>query len=605
MKLTDYVVDFLASIGVNHVFGLTGGAVAHLFDSADKNKKVTPVFCHHEQAAAFAAQAYARARKSLGAAFFTTGPGGTNAITGVLGAWLDSVPCIYISGQARIEHTSTGKGIRQLGTQEFDIISLVSHITKYAVLIDDPKMIKYHLQKAAYLARNQRPGPVWIDIPLNYQWIDIEPDKLLSFDPDELCDQEVNNEDFDIIIDNCISMIKSSTRPIFLAGYGIKLAQAENEFKELIKLLHIPFVSSWNASDICPTDSKTYLGRPGIAGQRGANLAIQNSDLVIGFGSHFCIQLTGGTYNAFARDAKVIMVDIDQAELKNQTVRIDLPVNMDVKLFLGKITEKIKNEPIGAKNIWSLWRRKCREYKTLNDTPRIWKDQENFINPYVFIDYVTGIMGPNDNVVVDGGGAVVYSSFQGVRLKRNQRIFISSGLCAMGSGVPESIGVCFANNLKNNTVCFCGDGSLQLNIQELQTIFHHNLPIKIFIFNNDGYLSIRQTQDGFLESNYVGSDPKGGLSLPNYLKVANAYGINAIRISNHKEFEKIPAMLDYPGPFLCELMISRTQAIIPSQGFERNKNGTFSPRPLEDMYPHLDRHVFEKLMLIPAWKSSN
>lgn len=596
MKLTDYVAEFLSKEGINHVFGLTGGAAVHLFDSIAAAPNLTAVFNHHEQASALAAEAYARVRNGLGAAIVTTGPGGTNAITGVTAAWLDSIPVIYISGQTRLEHTSHGKTVRQIGTQELDIVSLVAPITKYAVMLEDAKMIKYELQKAVHIAKTGRPGPVWIDIPLSFQWTEIEPDELPDFVPPVT----VENRSLENEVKNCLELIADAKRPLILAGYGIRLAHAEDEFKEIINTFRLPFVSSWNASDIMPTDHKLYNGRPGLAGQRGANLAIQNCDLLLAIGSHLSVALTGTNFSTFAREARIIMVDIDPVELDFETVRVDLSVQCDAKAFMKEMLRQsggMKHADIN----W--WYEKCLKYKTYNAIPKEWKEQKDFVNPYVFVDTLCDKLENNDVIVVDGGGTVVYTSFQAAKVKDGQRLVLSSGICAMGTGLPESIGASFARE-GGRTICFCGDGSMQLNIQELQTIVHHNLPIKIFIFNNDGYLAIRHTQDGFLGSNYVGSDKSGGLSLPDFLKVAEAYGIKADRIKDHSEMiEKIHWALNTPGPVVCELIISRDQQVIPRQGFRKRSDGTNEAIPLEDMYPFMDRKEFSENMVVKLWSS--
>jgi acetolactate synthase-1/2/3 large subunit len=580
MKLTDYITEYLAKQGINHVFGLTGGAAVHLFDSVNKHPDLEPVFTHHEQAGALAAKSYAHVRNGMGACFVTTGPGGTNAITGVTAAWQDSIPVIYISGQTRAEHSSRGKGLRQLGTQELDIISLVSHITKYSVMVDDPEMIKYYLQKAVYLAKSGRPGPVWLDVPLNLQWMNINPDELQGFEPPEETRVQGSVEDK---INECRDLISGAKRPVILAGYGIRLAHAEKEFKQLVEMLRIPVVATWNACDMISNDNELYAGRFGIAGQRGANLAVQNCDLLL------CI------FDAFAREAKIVMVDIDPVEIKHETVRIDLSVQCDAKVFVSAILRDAETYHLEDFN---RWRKKCADYKSYNAIPLEWRKQKEFINSYAFIDALSDELDNNDTTIVDGGGTVVYTTFQSFKTKEGQRLAISSGICAMGSGLPESIGACFARD-KGRTICLCGDGSMQLNIQELQTIVHHNLPVKIFIFNNEGYLAIRHTQDGFLESSYVGSDSSGGLSLPDFIKVSEAYGIKAVRVSNFSELQdNFKEVLETPGPVVCEVMIARDQEVVPRQGFMKASDGTFKPTPLEDMYPHLDRKEFEENMIV-------
>ncbi|MFC1496425.1 thiamine pyrophosphate-binding protein [Candidatus Margulisiibacteriota bacterium] len=570
MKLTDYVAEFLSRQGIKYVFGLTGGAAVHLFDSLDKNKKITPIYNHHEQAAALAAEAYARTTNNLGAAIVTTGPGGVNAITGLVAAWLDSIPCIFISGQTRKEHSSHNKKIRQLGSQEFDILSLVKPVSKYAVMIDDPKMIKYHLQKAVYVARSGRPGPVWIDLPLNLQWSEIMPERLKSFKPPAA--QQSSGPK----IKKCFKLLKQARRPLVLAGHGIRLSHAEKEFKKFIKKSRIPFVSSWNAADLFPEGREYNLGVPGIFGQRGANLAVQNCDLLISIGSHLAIPLTGIQYASFARGAKIVMVDIDPVELAFKTVRVDLSICADAGQFLCRVQQKA--------HVNNVWQERCAKYQAYNVMPAQWKKQKKYVNPYVLVDFLYHKLGKDDQVVVDGGGTINQIAFQAFTGQKIGRIIISAGICSMGTGLPESIGACFARGRKR-TICLCGDGSMQLNIQELQTIAQHRLPVIIFVFNNSGYLAIRNTQDGFLKSNYTGSAAGGGLRLPDFKKVAKAYGIESVQIKNHKELaKKVKNVLSKTGPVVCEIMVSPKQEIIPRTGFNR---------PLEDMYPYLSRKEVE------------
>jgi len=594
MKLTDYIAAFLEREGVHHVFGLTGGAVVHLFDSVARNPKMQAIFNHHEQAASFAAEAYAKVSNNLGAAFVTTGPGGTNALTGLCAAWLDSIPCMYISGQARVEHSSRGKNIRQLGTQELDIISIVTPMTKYAVMVEDPKSIRYHLEKAAFIARTGRPGPVWIDIPLNFQWSSIEPDELPSFHSSPVSENFENEKPLEAWIQQSVELLNKSQRPIILVGYGVRLAHAEKELEAVIDQLKIPFLSSWNACDIFSTDHELYVGRPGLAGQRGANFAIQNCDLLLSIGSHLCIPQTGTMYHAFAREATKIVVNIDKHELIHETVKVDLAVNCNAKEFLQRLLKSCVG--LQAKGTeW--WRKKCSKYKSYNAIPFSWREQSTNVNPYVFLDVLSEELPKDTVIVVDGGGTNVYASFQALKVKEGQRVVLSSGLCAMGSGLPESIGACFGHG-RTQTVCLCGDGSMQLNVQELQTIYHHNLPIKIFIFNNGGYISIRGTQDEFLEGRHFGSDVGGGMSLPDMVKIAEAYGIKTCRVGCHAEMKTIRWVLQEQGPVVCEVMVSPNQEVIPRQGFVSKPDGTFAPRPLEDMYPYLDRKEFEENMVI-------
>ncbi|MFH1851405.1 MAG: thiamine pyrophosphate-binding protein [Candidatus Neomarinimicrobiota bacterium] len=592
MKLTDFIIDFLTRQGVDTVFGLTGGAVVHFFDSAAKHPGLKPVFCHHEQAAALAAPAYAKIRNSPGACIVTTGPGGTNALTGVIGAWQDSVPCFYISGQTRLAHTSRGKPVRQVGSQELDILALVEPVTNYAALVERADSIRYHLEKAAFLATAGRPGPVWLDIPLDLQWAEVDPETMTGFDPDSEF-AVVGEIDLTGLVNECRDLLAAAKRPLILAGYGIRLASAEKEFSQLVDELQVPFVSSWAACDLLPTDHPGYVGRCGLAGQRGANLAVQNCDLLLAIGSHLSVPLTGTNFDYFAREAKRIVVDIDHNELAHPTVRVDLGIAADAGDFLRKITESDLISGLSDD-----WLEQCRVYRKYNAYPAEWIERSGPVNQYVFLQALDAQLTAADTVVVDGGGTVVYTTFQALKMKAGQRILYSGGIGAMGSGLPESVGATFAST-GGRTICMMGDGSFQFNIQELQTIRHHNLLVKIFVFNNDGYLSIRHTQAEFLEGNFAGSATAGGMSLPDYQKVAAAYEIPATRVASQAELqEKIRWTLDQPGPAICEIMIDPRQELIPRQGFVRRPDGTGFARPLEDMYPYLDREEFRGLMIV-------
>lgn len=598
-KLTDYLVDFLSKHGIKHIFGFTGGAVVHIFDSIDKNPKVEPVYCHHEQAVALAAVAYSRITNNLGAAVVTTGPGGTNTITGVLSAWQDSIPCIFISGQARMEHTSHGKAIRQLGTQEFDILSIVKPITKYSVMIQDPKTIRYHMEKAVYLAMEGRPGPVWIDLPLNFQWAVVNPSSLKGFIPKAMSRFDIPSSNLVRSCEKVFYLMSKSKRPLILAGHGIRLAHARDEFRYIIEKLKIPFVSTWNASDYLPTDEELYIGRIGMSGQRGANLAIQNCYLLLVVGSHLSVPLTSTLFKAFAREAKVIVVNIDKDELKTKTVHIDLPINCDAKTFLIYASKHSKR--INPCEV-NFWRDKCSRYKKYNSVDATSVKKDKYVDPYIFMDRLSDELDGGDTIVVDGGGTNLYISFQALRVKKGQRLITSSAIAAMGTGLPESIGACFANDRKR-TICLIGDGSLQLNIQELQTIVHHELPIKIFVMNNNGYLAIRHTQNAFLNSNFTGSASEGGLTLQDYQKVAKAYGLKIFRITRDVGLTAgLRQALNTHGPVLCELMVSPDQELMATQGFDISEDGAFVPRPLEDMQPYLDREEFLGNMFVKPYQ---
>ena len=594
VKVSDFIVDFLAKQGVTHVFGLTGGAVVHMFDSAARLGKVRPVFTHHEQAASFAAEGYARIHGGLGAVMVTTGPGGTNAITGLAAAWLDSIPCIFISGQVRLGLTGRGYNVRQVGPQHLDIVPIVSSITKYAVMVDDIKNIKYELQKAAHIAQTGRPGPVWVDIPLDMQWSSIEPGELQDYVP-TIADEPARPCCSASEVEQVVALLSKARRPIILAGYGVRLAGAESEFRSMVSRLQVPFLTTWNVADLIASDHPLNAGRPGIFGQRGANLAMQNCDLIISLGSHLSVSLTSMRFRDFARDAKVVMVDIDRGELEHRTVRVDLSIQSDAKCFIQQMLERL---PAGPLPQMGAWRERVIEYKSrYNSFPSSWAARDRFVHPYVFMDRLSDELDGNDIVVVDGGGTIDQVAFQAFRVKQGQRFFACVGMGAMGSGLPEAVGACLGGGGRR-TICLVGDGSMQLNVQELQTILHHNLPIKIFVLCNDGYTSIRATQEGFLAGNYVGSEASGGVSLPDYTKIAQAYGMPSFRIDRHADLGVLRNVLKTDGPSLCEIVSCKEDQPLPRQGFERQPDGTNAPRPLEDMFPYMDRDEFKAAMIV-------
>lgn len=575
MKLSDFVINFLSEQKIDKVFGVTGGGVVHLFDSLDKHDKIEPIFVHHEQTAALAAQAYARIN-NIGACIVTTGPGGTNAITGLLAAWQDSIPCIFISGQSKIEHLSLNTKVRQVGIQEFNISNLVKDITKFSITVDNPQLIKFYLQKALYLAKEGRPGPVWIDIPLNFQWEDINIEQLKDFKEPAL-----KENDLSLQIYQTLEFINNAKQPLVLCGNGVHISKAEEEFQKFIHQYQLPLVTTWNTSDIIENENGLYCGRIGIAGQRGANLAVQNCDLLIVIGSHLSMPLTTATYANFAPNAKIIMIDIDQNELDFETVKIDLKIKSDVKEFLLQLNNL---KPKSTK--YSNWMEYISKYKFYNRIDRT--TYKEYCNPYKFLDILSRNLIHTENIVIDGGGTALYMPFQTMKVKTNQRMIVSSAIAAMGTGIPDSIGAYFAN--KRKTICIIGDGSMQFNIQELQTIYHHHLPIKIVILNNDGYLAIRHTQKDWLEESYVGSANKGGISIPSYEKVVKAYNIKYLKVIADEEVEEsiLNFLLD-DCPCVLEVMIPFEQELIPRVGFEKDKNGVAIWKTLGEMAPFLDK----------------
>ena len=594
VKLSDYIFSFIAELGVREVFAVCGGAAMHLVDSLGMNKNLNYIATHHEQAAAMAAEGYARISGNPGAVLVTSGPGGTNTITGVCGAWIDSIPVIFISGQVTTDTLIGDTGLRQFGIQEVDIAKLVKPITKYAVTITDPNLIKYHMQKAIYLATNGRPGPVWLDIPLDIQSRLINLNNLIPFNPDEFV--QINRQSLlKTQVAECVKLLQGARRPIIIIGYGIRLAKAEKEFQQLIEKLKIPIVSSWTASDLVPTNYEFYVDRSGIFGGRAGNFTVQNADLLLIIGSRMSIPQVGYNYRTFAREARKIMIDIDEIELKKPSLNLDIPINADIKEFINELLIHLEKNKI-AFDVKD-WIGQCQKWKFKYPVvlPE-YKENKGAVNSFYFIDILSEKLG-NDAVVVTDMGTSFTCTMQAFKTKAGQRLFTSSGHASMGFGLPGAIGACFANGRKK-TICISGDGGLQMNIQELQTLVHYKLPIILFVLNNGGYLTIKLMQQNHF-GRYVGSDASSGLSCPDIIKVANAYGIKAERILNNDELhKKIDNVLAQDGPFVCEIIMPENQPLIPRVSSLKKPDGTIVSKPLEDLYPFLSREEFMENMIV-------
>lgn len=592
-KLSDYVFSFIADLGIKHVFAVSGGGAMHLVDSVGQNGNLEYIATHHEQAAAMAAEGYSRISGKPGVVLVTSGPGGTNTITGLCGAWIDSIPVIFISGQANTNALIGDTGLRQFGVQESDIVTLVKPITKYAVNVKDPKHIKYHLEKALYLATTGRPGPVWIDIPIDIQNKEINVNELLAFNVDEI--KPMMKHLLKAQATECIDMLKKAKRPVLISGYGIRLANGEKEFLHLVERLRIPVISSWTTSDLINTDHELYIGRSGIMGDRAGNFTVQNSDLLLIIGSRMSVPQIGYNYSTFAREAKKIMVDIDLVELKKPSIKPDLLINADAKEFIQELLHQLSEHNIIIEV--NDWIQRCNYWKLRYPVvlPEYKKNKEG-VNSFYFVDILSNRLDENAVVVTDMGTSFT-CTMQTFKTKQGQRLFTSSGHASMGFGLPGSIGASLANG-KKKTVCISGDGGLQMNIQELQTIVHHNLPITLFVLNNGGYLTIKLMQQNHF-GRYVGSDKGSGLSCPDIIKIAKAYGIKAERISNHDELhEKIDSVLAETGPFVCEIIMPDNQPLIPRVSSLLKSDGTIVSPPLEDLYPFLNRDEFLENMII-------
>ena len=596
IKAADYIVSFIENMGIGHIFLVTGAGSMHLNDAIGRNKNIQYVCTHHEQAAAMAAEAYARVKDSLGVAMVTTGPGGTNAITGLAGAWIDSIPCLFISGQIALKDTIRNTGLRQRGVQEVDIISIVKSLTKYSVMITDVKDIKYHLQKAVYLAKSGRPGPVWLDIPLDVQGSFINVDELNEFKPsaaDEChCDSSAKLQEK---VYKTLEILKASERPIIWIGNGVRLAGAKSDLKRVLEKLKIPVLTTWSGADLIPDEHELFIGRPGLFGQRAANFAVQNADTIITVGNRLSIPQTGFNFMAFARASKKVFVDIDINELSQKPFKPDIAINSDAKDFLIELDRQLE---IFKPNDLRNWIKTCRQWKLRY--PLVLPDylkEKNYVNSYVFVDMLSEELNESDIIVTDMGTSFT-TTFQAFKVKNGQRLFTSGGLASMGFGLPGAIGACFANN-KKKTICITGEGSFMFNLQEMQTVMHHNLPIKIFLLNNGSYSSIVSMQNSNFLGFHVGADRESGVSFPDLSKVAKGFGFNVEKIRNYTELkDKLRHVLEMPGPVFCELLLSPNEVLSPRLRTKVKPDGSMSQSPLEDMWPFLERGEFRENMII-------
>lgn len=596
-KLSDFVLEFIAEIGVKHIFLLPGGGSMHLVDSLGSNPDIEFIVNLHEQACAVAAEAYAQYTNNLGVALVTTGPGGTNTLTGVAAAWQDSTPCLFISGQVKRSDMIGNRGVRQMGFQEINIVDIVKPMTKYAITIIDPDEIKYHLQKAVYLAKNGRPGPVWLDIPLDVQSSIIDEINLQSFDSAEIKTESNPVSLYDSVIQT-IELINQSERPVILAGNGIRLSDATDSFYKFVEFLQIPVLTTWKAMDLFDEEYDYYIGRPGSVGQRAANFAQQNSDLLINIGARLDLGQTGYNHKNFARGAKKVMVDIDMSEISKMLTKIDVPVCSDAKLYLNVFLNN--KERIIVKNR-SGWMDTCLKWKAKYPVilPEYYKEKD-FVNDYVLIDLLSSELGVNDLLVPGSSGACSERTMQAFKVKKGMRIFNSEALGPMGFGIPASIGACIASG-RNRTICIDGDGGFIMNIQDLETVKRLNLPIKFFVLNNQGYASIRASQNNYFNKRYVGSNTSSGLTLPDYCKIAYSYGIESISIRTNSELiEKMKQVLNSEGPIICELLVNPEQITMPRIQSVQKSDGSMISKPMEDLWPFLDREEFLSNMIIPV-----
>ena len=585
IKLSDYVFGFLAEKGVKDVFLVTGGGAMHLNDSLGRESRIRYVCNHHEQACAMAAECYARVTGGIGVVNVTTGPGSVNALNGVFGAWTDSVPLLVLSGQVKRETCAAVRSIeniRQLGDQEVDIVRMVKPITKYAVLVSDPSTIRYHLEKAYHLAVSGRPGPCWLDLPVDVQSAKIDPEEQAGYDPAE-DEQHFDKETLRQQCQEIIRRLREAKRPVVMAGSGVRAAHALDGFEQLIRKLCIPVTTAWT-HDLIATNDELFCGRPGTIGERAGNFTVQNSDVLLVLGSRLNIRQVSYNWPSFAREAFKIQVDIDPAELKKPLVVPDFPVRCDLRAFLTELNSQLNGwRPLPAHRDWLAW---CRErvarYPVVQSKHR---RSSSPLNPYYFIELLFNGLS-NDDVVVCGNATACIVPYQAGHLRKGQRLISNSGSASMGYDLPAAVGAAVARR-SERVICLAGDGSVQLNIQELQTLVQYQLPVKLLVLNNGGYLSIRQTQSNFFGRS-IGSGPESGVSSPDFTRVAQAYGIPSACITGVDCMPRLWELLAAPGPALCEVMLDTKQEFEPRLKSRQLPDGTIVSPALEDMFPFLD-----------------
>lgn len=593
MKLSDYVADFVAQQGVRHVFLLPGGGAMHLNESFGSHLNLEYICNLHEQACAIAADAYGQFTSNLGVVQVTTGPGGTNVLTGVAAAYLDSTPMLVISGQVKRADIKGERKVRQVGFQEIDVVEMARPVTKYAITVMDPETIRFHLEKAVHLARSGRPGPVWIDIPLDVQGAQVEPCSLKKFIPNELIPSGVEEA-----ARATLKLLLRSERPVILAGNGIRLSGALDDFHALLEWLSLPTLLTWKAIDFLAEDHPLYCGRPGGTGQRGANFTQQNADFLLVIGARLDAGQTAYNHANFARAARKVMVDIDPAEIDKMQTPIDVRAPFDARLFLKAMLKEI----VAVKRPdWFGWLARAKEWQGRYPLclPEYWR-RTDYVDNYVFIEVLSELMTGDDLLVPGSSGQCSEITMQAFKVKQGQRILNSEGLGPMGFGIAAPIGACIASG-RRRTISIDGDGGFVMNVQELETLRRLNLPVKIFILNNNGYGSIRSSQRNYFKGHYVASDPSSGLTLPKWRPVVESYRLPFFRVENHAQLrDGVAATLAINGPAVCELMILPDQATMPRVTSKQLSDGSLVSAPMEDMAPFLSRDDFQACMLIPS-----
>ena len=595
MRVADYIFKYLADQGVRHVFLVTGGGAMFLNDAVGKEKRLKYVCNLHEQACSIAAEGYARVTGKPGVLNVTTGPGGTNAVTGVAGAWLDSIPMLVISGQIKRE-TCTAfypeLTLRQLGDQELNITDVVRPITKYAAVIRKPEDIRFELEKAWHLCQSGRPGPVWLDVPLDIQAAQVDETVLAGYVTEQ---EKILPETSEVQLSKIIARLKQAERPVIVAGNGIRSGEAVSQLRELVEKHDIPVLTSISGIDLIESEHPLFFGRPGILGERSANFIMQNSDFLLVLGTRMGLRIIGYAYDKTARAAFKVMVDADAGELQKPTFKPDISVHADVGEFLKKLLPQIP-ENYRSSSAWLQYCRRLKEqYPVVTCGHR---ERKDYVSTYAFAELI-GKKCADNAVVVTGNGVAYTSTFQAIPVRKNMRVFANQACASMGYGLPAAIGAAFAGEGRE-VICLTGDGSLQMNIQELQTIKNYDLPLKLFVYNNGGYLSIKLTQRAFFNGNFVGSEAGSGIILPDLEKLAAAYGLPFARLSTNVEAENnLSEILSLKGPVIIEVMTDPFEELSPKASSKQLPDGRIVSAPLEDLFPFLPREEFLANMLIP------
>ena len=592
MKLSDYVFQVIQARGVRHVFTLPGGGAMHLVDSLGRSG-LGFVCTLHEQAAAIAAEAYGRVTNDLGVILVTTGPGGTNALTGVAGAWLASTPCLVLSGQVKRADLKGASGLRQRGPQELDIVAMAAPVTKYAVTVMDPASIRFHLEKAIHLATTGRKGPVWLDIPLDVQGAAIDPATLEGYTPPPV----TQVDGLTAQVAQALELLGQAQRPVLLAGNGVHFAGMEQTFLDLVERLGVPVLTTWMGSDLIAYDHPLSFGKPGAVATRAANFTVQNADCLIALGARLDFDVTGFDQSRFARAARKIVVDVDPAELDKLGMVVDVPICGD----LAQVLPELLRQAPSPEGRLGPWLDRCRDWRSryplLGAASR---EPSAFVNPFVFSEVLSEELDARDLVVPGSSGAGLDMFWLAFRPKVGQRAFSTGGLGAMGFGIPAGMGGCLGSG-GGRTVTVDGDGGFQMNIQELATLAHLQLPVKYFVLNNQGYGSIRTMQRNHFKGHLVACDASSGLALPDTVAVAKAMGLHAVRLDGREDLRKgIRAVLDTPGPVVCDVLCDPDLTVSPRMSSVVRPDGSMASRPLEDLWPFLDRAEFHANMMIPA-----